>query len=72
MAGADYKQCHHCGTKAYYDADTDYGEAHVVALCRDCKKSHVITTQPVRGILGADYLGSLTPEEYVRNLRDDD
>lgn len=36
MAGADYMHCDACGRKAFYDADTDYGDAQIVALCGEC------------------------------------
>lgn len=29
MSGADYAHCGHCGTKAFYDADTEIGDATI-------------------------------------------
>lgn len=29
MSGSDYAHCAHCGTKAFYDADTEIGSAVV-------------------------------------------
>ena len=29
MSGADYAHCDHCGTKAFYDADTEVGDAAI-------------------------------------------
>ena len=42
MARMDYKWCFTCGGKAFYDANTDYGEAEIVVLCKECKKTYEI------------------------------
>lgn len=36
MAAADYRHCDRCGQKAFYDADTDYGDAVLLTLCGPC------------------------------------
>ena len=36
-------QCLNCNAKAYYDADTDYGDAVVAALCSSCAQSMEFT-----------------------------
>lgn len=51
MAKADYMLCAHCSQKAYYDADTDYDDAYVLALCGECKRRYVITYEPAKGFL---------------------
>ena len=35
----DYMLCVACDGKAYYDSDTDYGMAEVLALCEPCWRS---------------------------------
>ena len=40
MSGADYRECDRCEGKAYYDTDTDYGDALVWVLCEECAKTH--------------------------------
>jgi hypothetical protein len=42
MAIFDYFLCYTCKGKTFYDANTDYGEAEVVALCKECKKTYEI------------------------------
>lgn len=39
MAKSDYMLCVACDGKAYYDSDTDYGMADVLALCEPCWRS---------------------------------
>jgi len=51
MAISDYMLCAHCDQKAYYDADTSYQDAYVLALCGECKKRYVITYEPAKGFL---------------------
>lgn len=36
MSGADYRHCDRCGAKAFYDADTAYGDAVLLTLCGPC------------------------------------
>lgn len=56
MAYADYIHCPLCDAKAFYDASIDWGMQHVandgycplsvVALCKECFKTHEIIVQP--------------------------
>jgi transcription elongation factor Elf1 len=45
MASFDYFHCYICNGKAFYDATTDTGEAEVVALCKECKKTYEIVVR---------------------------
>ncbi len=45
MSGLDYFHCYVCDDKAFYDATTDTGEAEVVALCKECKKTYEIVVR---------------------------
>lgn len=46
MSGANYAHCEVCGGKAFYDADTDYGDAEHAALCGKCAKSCQLAVLP--------------------------
>lgn len=43
MSASNYMKCLNCNTKAYYDADTDYGDAEVAALCSTCARTMEFT-----------------------------
>lgn len=46
MSGANYTRCAKCNQKAYYDADTDYGDADWAALCPECATTHQLIVAP--------------------------
>lgn len=46
MARSDYMPCDRCDGKAYYDVGTDYGYAHVTALCDECSQEWIIVLKP--------------------------
>lgn len=40
MAGMDYRKCEQCHTRLYYEADIDYNNSTVLALCPTCAKEY--------------------------------
>ena len=40
MAGMDYRKCAQCHCRLYYEADIDYNNSEVLALCPACAKEY--------------------------------
>ena len=47
MAGRDYRKCAQCSARLYYEADIDYNNSTITALCPKCAKDYRAVLLPM-------------------------
>lgn len=47
MAGMDYRKCAQCSARLYYEADIDYNNSTITALCPNCAKDYRAVLLPM-------------------------